>query len=244
MARILAWDLETSDLNASDFGFIITASVVDVAKPTKIYRRFRVDDYDGWYDDPWNDFELVRDLVETLGAADTWVTYYGKRFDHPFLNTRVLYWKGKGNTIDHVENVPHIDLYDTAKRRLKLYSNRLQVVSDLLGHGQKTPLDLPAWKKAAGGHQPSIDVVAEHCDRDAIILAKNYLDLRPLIIAHPHVGMLKGGRSSDSCPSCGNGKLQRRGTYVTPATVRQRLYCPKCGKWSSSAYKPEEVNAS
>lgn len=238
--RIYAWDLETSDLNANG-GFIIAASIVDTTEPDTVHRSFRVDDYPAWVSDPWNDLELIRDLCKELGRADSWVTYYGKRFDHPFLNTRILYWRGKGEKVDHLKTVPHIDLYDTAKRRLKLHSNRLQVVSDLLGHGDKTPLQLPAWRKAAGGHKPSIDYVVEHCDRDAIILAKNYIDLRPLIVSHPHVGMLSGGSASDSCPTCGSKALQRRGTYVTPATVRQRLWCKKCGKWSSTTIKHEKV---
>jgi len=238
--KILCWDLETSSLNANG-GFIIAASIVDVATPTKVYRSFRVDDYAGWADDPWHDRDLVRDLVGTLGEADTWVTYYGKRFDLPFLNTRIVFWRGKKQKIDHLENVPHIDLYDTAKRRLKLHSNRLQVVSDLLGHGDKTPLQLPTWIKAAGGHKPSIQYIAEHCDKDAIILAKNYLSLRPLVVAHPHIGLLGGGRSSESCPVCGSRHLQRRGTYTTPASVRQRLWCKKCGKWSSTPYKEDKL---
>lgn len=238
--KIWCWDLETSSLNANG-GFIIAASIVDVAHPTKVIRSFRVDDYPGWVDDPWNDLVLVRDLASFLGEADTWITYYGKRFDHPFLNTRILYWKSRGNKLTHLENVPHIDLYDTAKRRLKLHSNRLQVVSDLLGHGAKTPLQLPTWIKAAGGHKPSIDYIAKHCDKDAIILARNYISLRPLIIAHPHVGMLSGGSSSTSCPACGSKKLQKRGTYTTPATRRQRLFCAGCGKWTSSAAPKEKA---
>lgn len=239
--RIWCWDLETSSLNANG-GFIIAASVVDVSKPTKVIRSFRVDDYDGWAVDPWNDRELVRDLSSFLGTADTWITYYGKRFDAPFLSTRIVYWRSKGFKLDFLETVPHIDLYDTAKRRLRLHSNRLQVVSTLLGHGDKTPLDLPVWIKAAGGHKLSIDYIAKHCDKDSIILAKNYLALRPLIVAHPHIGMLSGGKSADSCPVCGGKDLQKRGTYTTPASKRQRLWCKACGKWSSSAYREIAVS--
>lgn len=235
-AKVWCWDLECSSLNANG-GFIISAAVVDVAKPNRVLKSFRVDDYDGWKKDPWNDKDLVSDLRDFLGEADTWVTYYGKRFDLPFLNTRIAYWKSRGAKIGHIETVPHIDLYDTAKRRLRLHSNRLQVVSDLLGHGDKTPLDLPVWIKAAGGHKPSIDYIDKHCHKDAIILAKNYLALRPLVVAHPHLGMLAGGKAVDSCPVCGSKELQKRGTYSTPATVRQRYWCKSCGKWTAGPYK-------
>lgn len=236
MAKVWAWDLETSSLNANG-GFVIAASVVDVSNPSKVIRSYRIDDYAGWSRDPWCDRELVRDLSKFLSTADVWITYYGKRFDSPFLNTRIVYWRSKGYKIDHLESVPHIDLYDTAKRKLRLHSRRLQVVSDLLGHGDKTPLDLPVWLKAAGGHKKSIDFVAKHCDVDSIILAKNYVELLPLIPAHPHVGMLLGGKAADSCPNCGSTDLQKRGKYTTPATIRQRLFCKGCGRWHSSAFK-------
>jgi uncharacterized protein YprB with RNaseH-like and TPR domain len=228
---IAAWDLETSSLNANG-GFIICASIVDVLNGQKV-KTFRVDDYAGWKRDPWHDKGVVGDVSRYISDADLWVTYYGKRFDFPFLNTRILYWRGNGIDIPHLANVPHIDLYDTAKRRLKLHSNRLQVVSDLLGNGDKTPLELPVWLRAAGGDKRSIEYVVEHCEKDAIILANNYLDLRPIIRVHPHLSLLSGGEA-ESCSSCGSDRTQRRGTYATEATVRQRWYCVDCGRWFST----------
>lgn len=234
--KIYCWDLETSNLNANG-GFIICASIVDVLNSPDKVTTFRVDDYKGWKHDPWNDLDLVRDLTHYLGDADVWVTYYGKRFDFPYLNTRIMYWRGRDKLVDHLANVPHIDLYDTAKRRLKLHSNRLQVVTDLLGNGDKTPLELPVWLKAAGGHKPSINYVVEHCEEDAKVLGRCYIDLRPLIPAHPHLGLLGGKDDGLSCGACGSSSVQRRGTYSTPATLRQRLYCKDCGKWSSMPLK-------
>lgn len=239
--KIKCWDLECSSLNANG-GFIICASIVEV--PSSKVRTFRIDKYKGWKHDPWNDRDLVHDLVAYLGDSDLWVTYYGKRFDLPFLNTRVLYWRARGAATELPTNVPHVDLYDTAKRKLKLHSNRLQVVSDLLGHGEKTPLELPVWLKAAGGHKPSIQYVVEHCEKDAIILARNYLDLRPLVPAHPHIGILGGG-TRYTCAACGSSKVQRRGTYATEASRRQRFQCQDCGRWGSAPYnKNDEEQAS
>lgn len=234
MAKIYCWDIETSGLNGNG-GFILAASVVDASKPSRVLKSFRIDHYKGWKHDPGNDFALVRDLSRFLSTADVWVTYYGKRFDHPFVSTRIVYWRGRGRSVEHLENVPHIDLYDTAKRRLRLHSNRLQVVSDLLGHGDKTPLELPVWLKAAGGHKKSLDYVSRHCDKDSIILAKNYVELRPLVVAHPHIGLLN--TRDLSCPACGSTKVQKRGIYVTPATRRQRVACQDCGKWGSVPFR-------
>jgi DNA polymerase elongation subunit (family B) len=235
--KVLCWDLETSSLNANG-GFIICASIVDASKPKGV-KTFRIDHYKGWKRDPWNDRDLVTDLVDYLADGDVQVTYYGKRFDAPFLSTRVLYWRSRGRNIPLPSNIPHIDLYDTARRKLKLHSNRLQVVSNLLGHGDKTPLELPVWLKAAGGHRPSIQYVVKHCEKDAIILANNYLDLRPLIPAHPHLGMLEG-HDRFSCQACGSENVQKRGPYVTESTRRQRLSCNDCGRWGSQPEKQEK----
>lgn len=228
--KVINWDLECSSLNANG-GFIICAVLEDAR--TRKQKTFKINDYKAWKSDPWNDFELVRDISRELGLADVWVTYYGKKFDLPFLNTRIAYWRSRGKNIDFPSNIPHIDLYHTAKFKLRLHSNRLQVVSTLLGHGDKTSLDLPVWLRAAGGHVPSINYVVTHCKADARILTDNYLALKPLIARHPHMGLLEG-RTKHSCASCGSGDTQNRGTYATEATIRQRLWCKSCGRWSST----------
>lgn len=233
--NIGCWDLETSSLNANG-GFIICACITD--PDTLKTKTFRVDKYKGWARSPWDsDRELVRELVEYLNGLDVWVAYYGKRFDLPFLNTRVLYWNTKGAKIPFPANVPFVDLYDTARRKLKLHSNRLGVVNELLHSTPKTPLDLPVWLRAAGGSKRAIGEVVEHCVADAVSLAQNYNVLRPLIAAHPNLGLLLGSKAA--CSNCGSGDVQRRGTYVTPASTRQRLACKACGRWSSVPFKPD-----
>lgn len=232
--KIYNWDLECSGLNANG-GVILCGSIVDANDINKV-KTFRIDKYKGWRNNPLNDLPLVKDLVEYLNEADMWVTFYGARFDVPFLTTRVVYWNSKGADITLPANIPHCDLWRTARNKLKLHSNRLASVTQLLGHGDKTPLDLPVWLRAAGGHKPSLDYIVEHCEVDAKILAECYNTLKPLIAAHPHMGLLRGAERT-SCANCGSGNTHRRGKYTTVASVRQRLSCNNCGHWSSVPYK-------
>lgn len=235
--RLDCWDLECSGLNANG-GFIICASIVDAGKAALPVRTFRIDRYPGYRKDTCNDLPLVRDLVGYLNESDMWVTYYGKRFDVPFLTTRVVHWRAQGADIPLPSNVPHVDLYRTAKNKLKLHSNRLASVTQLLGHGEKTALDLPVWLRAGGGHKPSLNYIVEHCEVDAKILAECYLDLKPLIAAHPHLGLLR--TPVLSCSNCGSVEVVKRGTYANTATVRQRLNCTDCGAWTSIPVKKAE----
>lgn len=228
--KIAAWDLECSDLNANG-GIIICGSIVNPLYMDKV-KTFRIDKYKGYRKDTFNDLPLVRDLVEYLNEQDLWVTYYGARFDVPFLTTRVIHWNTQGAGIPFPSNVPHVDLWRTARNKLKLHSNRLASVTALLGHEAKTPLDLSVWRRASGGHKPSLDYIVEHCEVDSRILALCYTDLLPLIQAHPHMGLLEG-ETALSCSNCGSSKVQKRGVYVTAATKRQRLVCNDCSKWSS-----------
>lgn len=237
-AKIASWDLECSGLNANG-AFIICCSVVDVNKPGMPVKTFRIDKYKGYRKDPGNDKALVTELVNYLNEYDLWVTFYGARFDLPFLTTRIVHWNAQGASIPLPSNVPHVDLWRTARNKLKLHSNRLASVTQLLGHGDKTPIDLPVWIRAAGGHKPSLDYIVEHCEVDARILAECYVTLLPLIPAHPHLGLLEGG-TRFSCANCGSTHVTKRGVYATTASRRQRLACTECGKWSSVPFKEEK----
>lgn len=62
---------------------------------------------------PGNDQRVVREAKDTLEQFDCWVTYYGKGYDIPFLNTRLLKWRSRP-----IDKRHHIDLYFTLKANL------------------------------------------------------------------------------------------------------------------------------
>lgn len=187
--------------------------------------------------DPTDDSELVRTAVKVLTDADMVVSWYGKRFDVPFIQTRALFHNTRGasvrNPIRFIPPVAHIDGWETARPKLRLNSNRLESVAEFLGVNSKTRLDPPLWQAAAAGNRGALRYVREHNIEDVVTLEKVYEYIKPLVSGHPNVNIITGGRVN--CPVCGGARLEKRG--YRPARVRRtpRLRCLECGAWSVGA---------
>ena len=57
-----------------------------------------------------NDKKIIREAKEMMENYGCWVSFYGKGFDIPFLNTRLLKWG-----IKPIEKRLHLDLFFTLK---------------------------------------------------------------------------------------------------------------------------------
>jgi len=228
-ARILFYDIETTDLDA-DFGNMVSfgykwagekkAHVISILDTNKICD-------DCGHVDAVGDKPLVREAAKILSEADVWVTWYGKGFDEKFVTTRIM-----DAGLRPLPPVPHIDLYFTAKHKLKLSSNRLASVQDFLRlPTSKTPITKREWRKAQAGHVPSIRYINDHCLKDVMVLEEAYEKLKPLIRQHPRVG------AHGACDVCGSTRLHSRGSVVRrdralrkPVTYN-RVQCQECGAW-------------
>lgn len=167
MLSIGYWDLETSALNGS-FGQILMSGVSYYNKKG----RYVTDIYtlSNYENARWDDRELALRIKEAIEQFDVIVTYNGKRFDEPFLRTRLA---------DPGLNVPgpilkrHVDLYWVARNRYRLHSNSLENFSRFLGvKTSKTRLDPRVWRMAICGHKPSYDYIIQHCVADVKVLAE------------------------------------------------------------------------
>lgn len=227
--KIDLFDIESSNLNA-DFGFILSGAVKSLGEPASKTFIVKLDDYKAYKGDPTNDKKLVKDLADRLSESDLWISWYGARFDVPYINSRLVF-----HGYSPLPPVPHIDLWRTSKYQLKLHSNRLASASAFLGLEDKTRLDGPTWIRAAAGHRPSLRYVVEHNVQDVLVLEQAYEKMRPLILNGPNVGIINGaGRGL--CPICG-GTRQKRGIRVTPTGAKQRFQCNKCRGWSTDTLK-------
>jgi uncharacterized protein YprB with RNaseH-like and TPR domain len=121
----------------------------------------------------------LQKLCKDLKKFDIIVTFYGARFDIPFLRSRCL-WYNIEFPIDL--EVYHHDLYFDVRRKLKLHSNRLAVVSKFLGvKEQKTALEGELWVKAMMGDPKSRKYIYEHCVRDVDVLEFCFVKMLPYI---------------------------------------------------------------
>ncbi len=226
-SKIKLWDIEATNLN-SDFGYVLSIAVKNLGENE--VRCYSVDDYKGWGTTPWNDEPVLREAAEDLSDAGAWVTWYGQRFDVPFVNSRLVLYGHPP-----MPPIPHIDGWRIAREKMKLHSNRLASVSSFLSVSEKTPLDGPKWIKAGCGDKKALSYVKEHNVQDVIVLEDVYTKIRPLITNGPNLSLLLSEDRTigeDRCPICSATSLQKRGISITQTGRRQRYQCMACGGWS------------
>ena len=218
------FDIECNHLNA-DWGLLICARIKWSDKKT--IETFRITDHkQASLNDDRGIAKAIRDSLED---ADTIVTWYGKKFDVPYLQSRLLKW---GETIMS-PNISHLDLWATARYQLRLSSNRLANIERFLElDATKTPINQGAWIEALAGSKKHMKTVVDHCKQDVLMLEEAYNKMLPLIKNHPHVA-LKGG-PSDGCPKCGSISMEKMGYRVTKVRRYQRWRCLDCGSTCST----------
>lgn len=220
MARILVWDIETSDLRA-DWGTTLCIGYKWYGESD--VHVMSIMDYPNWKKDVTDDSRLVKDFHKIMMEADMYVTYFGKGFDLKWMNTKFL-----EHGLPILPNTAHVDLFYTAKSNLNLSRKSLDNVSRTFKlEDKKYRVDGDIWKKARVGDPESLKQVIEHCHADIVITEQAYELLRPLIRQHPRVS------EYECCQACGSEKLQRRGKALsTTKGARQRVQCQNCGHWS------------
>ena len=114
------------------------------------------------------DKDLTKELITTINQFDRIITYYGIRFDVPFIKTRAEKW---GLDFPAYRDLWQTDVYFIAKANLLLHSTRLMHVCDLLGIPSKEHKLVPdIWMKAKSGHIPSLQWIFTHCQEDVTSL--------------------------------------------------------------------------
>jgi len=114
------------------------------------------------------DKNLTKEMVGDIRKFDRITTYYGSRFDIPFVRTRAEHWD---LDFPAYRDLWQTDTYDIAKRSLLLHSTRLEHVCRLLKIPAKEhKLDPEIWQKAQAGHKESLDWIFKHCSEDVVSL--------------------------------------------------------------------------
>lgn len=170
--------------------------------------------------DPLTDAPLLPKAFEIMNEADMVVTWYGKGHDFPFLNSRLAQ---SGLYLD--VKTRHLDLYDVAKRHLRLSSNRLDAVAEYFGLPQKMKVSPLLWADCWAGKHSSLMEMAEYCRQDCEVLACVYEKMLPLITTLPTLGKY----SDVTCPTCSKESLVSNGYRVTKSSRYVRLRCTSCG---------------
>lgn len=168
--RIGFLDIEASNLDA-DFGIILSYCIKaagedriyeDVIAPEDIARANAGDE----------DKRVVRTLISDLNNFDKLVTYYGTKFDIPYIRTRAT---NMAVPFPVFGTLVHKDLYYVVKNKFKLSSNRLEnACRVLLNKTQKTRIDARYWRAGTRGDKKSLDYILDHNRKDVLDLEALY----------------------------------------------------------------------
>lgn len=160
-------DIECSGLKA-DFGIILAWSVLNLDTGKIKSRRITKTELTTCLDK-----KLVGELVEEIGKYDRLVTYYGSRFDLPFIRIRALHHK---LDFPGYQEITHTDLYFLIKYKFGAMSRRSldNACRILTGKSRKTRLLGDQWTRALAGDKKSLTYILDHNIKDVQDTAKLY----------------------------------------------------------------------
>lgn len=123
------------------------------------------------------DRKVVSDAAAALEEYTCWVTYFGKGFDIPMLNTRLL-----RHGLSPIDKRLHIDMYYVLKYNL-LTARRSQshLLSWLNTPQQKMSVGAETWNEVVAGDPVALATMVRRCESDTRGLEALYKKTRHLI---------------------------------------------------------------
>jgi uncharacterized protein YprB with RNaseH-like and TPR domain len=164
-ASMVFVDIEALGLKA-DYGSSVCVSL----------KRYGKKPYTLVVKQPGNDQKLVREAKEELEKYRLWVTYYGKGFDIPFLNTRLLRWGA-----EPIEKRPHVDLFFTLKANvLTARKSQAHLLGWLGTKEQKMSISASDWADLPFNPR-LLETMVKRCESDVTGLEALYRRCRHVI---------------------------------------------------------------
>jgi len=110
---------------------------------------------------------VVRQVRDFLADAAVWVTFYGKGFDVPMLEGRLLKW-GQ----NHLFKRPHIDLFYHLVRKINMSRKSLIQVAKHIGVSEKKmDVDPDEWNRVLYDTKRTMkNIMVPRCEGDATML--------------------------------------------------------------------------
>lgn len=166
-------------------------------------------------------------LWEAVNEADCLITFNGKKFDIPRLNTAFL-----EAGFQPPKPYAHIDLYQVVRKEFGFASNKLDYITNrLLGHGKVTHEGHDLWVKCMVGDRDAWRRMKEYNLGDVGITEELYDYIRAWIPAHPNVLLFDENPSLRACPKCGSSHYQSRGPRRLATGIYNQYQCQSCFGW-------------
>lgn len=113
------------------------------------------------------DKRLSEDLLRDMLKYDVLITYYGTKFDMPFMRSRMLLNNVK---FPKFGCLYHKDVYYMVRRLLKLHRNSLETAAKFFGVNDKNHVEGPIWMRARVGDKRALKYVLKHNKIDCEVL--------------------------------------------------------------------------
>lgn len=152
------FDIETTGLTAN-WGVMVSWCMLDhetgeIAHDTVTKREIR----------DREDKRIVKSAIKEMKKYDRVLTWYGTRFDIPYVRTKAL---KHGLEFPAYRDLYHTDLLYISRAKLRLHSNRLEAVCGYFEIPAKTHKMTPKLNHdLQAGKQYALDDVLEHCKED------------------------------------------------------------------------------
>jgi uncharacterized protein YprB with RNaseH-like and TPR domain len=177
---------------------------------------------------------MLDEAHRLLSEADAVVHWHGARFDIPHLNREFLQ-----AGYDPPPPLAQIDLYKVVRKHFRFPSYKLDYISKELGiEGKAETGGFQLWLDCMREDRKAWSKMRKYNIQDVIMLEDMYNRLLPWITNHPNQN-LHG--EDGGCPTCGSGRLQRRGLARTKTAVYQRYQCLACGAWSRAVKRSDHT---
>lgn len=177
--------------------------------------------------------QMIGQAHELISEADAVIHYNGARFDLPTLNQEFV----KLN-LAPPRPYKQIDLLQTARKRFRLASNKLDFVARHLGLPGKLPhKGMELWRGCMEGNPADWRTMEKYNKRDVVLLEQVYDRLLPWVVDHPAAGLLDPALRGMNCQTCGSPNLTKQGFRIAKTGRYQQFKCSDCGSWMRKRVK-------
>ena len=178
-----------------------------------------------------DDKRVCEAVWKMIDDADIVITHNGHHFDMPKIKTRFALHR-----LPPTSPYQSIDTCAIAKKHFGFSSNALNYLSKYLHGKTKLHTDYELWIRCENGDQEAIDYMEQYCNVDIDRLEEAYLELRPYIVSHPNLALLRDDKES-CCPNCGSTDLEMTDKYYTTTANQYRMVrCNGCGAYNRMPY--------
>lgn len=164
--QLVFFDIESTGFKG-DYNTIICVS----------FKPYHGKPYTFYADQPGNDQKVIRLARLELDKYDCWASYYGKGFDIPMMQARLLKWG-----LPKIEKKRHVDMYFSVARKIATSRRSL---AHLLGwlrlDEQKMSVSADDWASYAKNPQKVKKTMIKRCESDCIALENLYDRTKHLI---------------------------------------------------------------